>query len=180
MVFELSQLNKIRKQLNFTQKAFAKEAGISQSMVAKIESGKLDPTYSKVKQIEETISRLMKKDEKQAKEIMTMKIHDISPSRKVDFIIKLMRNHDISQVPVMENENVIGLVSEKSILSKNLDEIQKATARDVMVESPPIISPSTNMEIMRQLLNHYSLLLVKEKGKLVGLITRSDLMAGLA
>jgi len=180
MIFEPQQLNKIRKRLNFTQNAFAREAGISQSMVAKIESGKLDPTYSKVKKIEETILRLMKKEEKQAKEIMTKKILYVSPSKKVDTIIKLMRKHEISQIPVMQNENVIGLVSEKSILSKDLDEIKEMTASDVMIDSPPIISPNTNIEIVRQLLSPYSILLVKEKGKLVGLVTRSDLMIGLS
>ena len=51
MVFDITHLKKIRKQLDLTQYAFAKEAGISQSMVAKIESGKLDPTYSYIKKI---------------------------------------------------------------------------------------------------------------------------------
>ncbi len=179
MVFDISQLRKIRKHLDLTQHAFAKETGISQSMVAKIEAGRLDPTYSKVKQIEEAILRLMKKEEKQAKEIMTKEIISVSLNQKVNSIIELMRKNDISQVPVIERGNVVGLVSETSILSKNLEDLKKATAQDVMIESPPIISPETHMEIMRQLLNYYSLLLVKDKGKLVGLITRSDLMAGL-
>ncbi len=44
MLFNIEHLKKIRKQLNLTQHQFAKESGVSQSMVAKIESNKLDPT----------------------------------------------------------------------------------------------------------------------------------------
>ena len=56
MVFDITQLRKIRKQLDMTQHKLAKELEISQSMVAKIESGKLDPTYSYVKKIEDKSS----------------------------------------------------------------------------------------------------------------------------
>ena len=65
MVFDISQLKKIRKQLDLTQFQFAKKAGISQSMIAKIESNKLDPTYSKVKKIELALELLTKHGEKQ-------------------------------------------------------------------------------------------------------------------
>ena len=71
MVFELRQVKKICLQLGLTQYAFAKQAGISQSMVAKIESGKLDPAYSKVQQIEKALAFLSQQHESQAKEIMT-------------------------------------------------------------------------------------------------------------
>ena len=77
MVFDITQIKKIRKQMGMTQHAFAREIGISQSMIAKLEAGRLDPTYSKVKQIEEGLLRMMKKDEKSAREIMTKKIIEI-------------------------------------------------------------------------------------------------------
>lgn len=179
MVFDITQIKKIRKQMGMTQHAFAREIGISQSMIAKLEAGRLDPTYSKVKQIEEGLLRMMKKDEKSAREIMTKKIISVSIREKVRSIIDMMRKNDVSQVPVIERGNVIGMVSETSILSKNLEDIGKATAQDVMIDSPPIIAPDTRMEVMKQLLNYYSLLLVKEKGKLIGLITRSDLMKSM-
>ena len=51
MPYEIEQLKQIRKQLGLTQTEFAKEAGVSQSLVAKIEAGNIDPTYSKVQQM---------------------------------------------------------------------------------------------------------------------------------
>ena len=68
MVFDITQLKKIRKQLDLTQHQFAKNSGVSQSMIAKIEAGKLDPTYSYVRKIEDAMSSLTKHKEKEAKE----------------------------------------------------------------------------------------------------------------
>ncbi|MDG6910121.1 MAG: helix-turn-helix domain-containing protein, partial [Nitrososphaerota archaeon] len=45
-IIEPRQLKKIRTELGFTQGRLAKEAGVSQSIVAKIEAGSVDPTYS--------------------------------------------------------------------------------------------------------------------------------------
>ena len=120
MVFDITQLKKIRKQLNLTQHQFAIKAGISQSMVAKIEAGKLDPTYSNIKKIEQALESLTKQEEKEAKDIMIKNIISVNQNEKISNIIKIMNKHSISQLPVLDNEKVIGLVSESSILNKNL------------------------------------------------------------
>lgn len=180
MVFDITQLRKIRKILGLTQGEFAKAAGISQSMVAKIESGSLDPTYSYVKKIEDALSLFSKEHEKKAMEIMTNNVIYVRLNQKVSEIINLMNKYNISQMPVIEKGNVVGLVSESSILSKNLETMKNAKTQDVIIDAPPIISKDTRIEVIRQLLNYYSLILVKEKGKLIGLITRSDLVKSLS
>lgn len=179
MVFDITQLKKIRKQLNLTQHQFAIKAGISQSMIAKIERNKLDPTYSKIKKIENTLELLTKHHEKQAKDIMTKNIISVTPNEKITNIIKLMNKHAISQIPIIDKKNIIGLISESSILNKNLENIKHLTAKDILEEAPPIISKKTKIEIIKQLLQYYPLLLVKEKGNLTGLITKSDLIKSL-
>ncbi len=179
MVFDITQLRKIRKQLGLTQHQFAKTAGISQSLIAKIESGKLDPTYSKVKKIEQALEILTKHHEKEAREIMNKNIISVQENEKVSKIIELMNKNSISQVPVLNVGNVLGLISESTILSKNLDDIKKLTAKDIMEESPPIIAKDTKIEVIKKLLQHYPIVLVKEKGKLIGLITKADLIKSL-
>ena len=77
MVFDLQHLKNIRKHLNLTQNQFAKEIGINQSMIAKIEAGKLDPTYSYVKKIENAVNSLTHQHGKEAKDIMVTKIVSI-------------------------------------------------------------------------------------------------------
>lgn len=136
MVFDITHLKKIRKQLGLTQHAFAKQAAISQSMVAKIESGKLDPTYSYVKKIEQALEILTKQEEQEAKDIMHKKVISVKHDATIPEVIKIMTSNNISQVPVIEKERVIGLITETDILSQQEDTAKKK-ASDIMRESPP-------------------------------------------
>ncbi len=179
MMFDISQLKKMRMKLGLTQSEFAKRAGISQSMVTKIESGRLDPTFSKVKQIEQVFSSLSHKNEKVAKDIMTKKIIRVDSKEKIHNVIGLMSKKSISQLPVYEKNIVVGIITESSILKEDLKNIAVKSASDIMEDSPPIISPQTNLEVIKNLLNFYSCLLVKDKGKLEGIITKADLMRNL-
>ena len=58
MPYELSEIKKIRKNLGLTQTQLSKRANVSQSLIAKIESGKIDPTFTKTKKIFEHIKGL--------------------------------------------------------------------------------------------------------------------------
>ena len=48
---KLNEISKKRKILGLTQSELAKLAGVSQSLIAKLESGKIEPSYTKVKTI---------------------------------------------------------------------------------------------------------------------------------
>lgn len=179
MVFDITNLKKIRKQLNLTQFQFAQKAGISQSMIAKIESNKLDPTYSKVKKIELALELLTKHQEKQAKDIMNKHIISVSKDEKIPNIIKIMNKNAISQVPVIEKDNILGLISESSILNKSIEDIKHLKAMDIMESIPPIIDKSTEMNVIKQLLRYYPIVFIKEREKIIGLVTRADLIKSL-
>ena len=175
MVFDITQLRKIRKQLDMTQHAFAEEIGISQSMVAKIESGRLDPTYSYVKKIEEALNRVAKHEEKEAKDIMQKNIFSIGKRESVHKIASLMEKHEISQVLISDKGNFVGLVTERSLL----DSKKNDTAEDVMAESPPVVDAHAKLSLIIELLKFYPLVLVKESGKTSGVITKSDVIKSL-
>jgi len=179
MVFDITQLRKIRKKLDLTQHQFAKQSGISQSMIAKIESEKLDPTYSYVKKIENAINSLTKHEEKQAKDIMIKKVITVKQNDKVSDVVRLMTRHDISQLPVITKGKVIGLVTESSILEKNLEGIKNLKVKDLMMETPPLISQNTKISVVSSLLKHFPIVLILEKGKMVGLIAKSDLLKAI-
>ena len=51
------QLKKIRVQLGITQSELAKAAGVSQSLIAKLESGLVDPSFSTMKAISRITNR---------------------------------------------------------------------------------------------------------------------------
>jgi len=48
-----------------------------------------------------------------------------------------------------------------------------------MQESPPIVSKTTSIQVVSSLLKHFPMVAVAEEGKLVGIITKSDLLGKL-
>lgn len=178
-MFDITKLKEIRRKLDLTQQEFAFKAGVSQSLIAKIEANKIDPTYSKVRKIENAINLLSKHKEKEAKDIMVKNIIMAKSEDEVSKIIKVLNKYAISQLPVIEKDKVIGLITETSILEKDLEDIKFLKAKDLMIEAPPIIVENTKISVIISLLRYYPLILVSKKGKLKGLITKSDLLNSL-
>lgn len=179
MVFDISHLKKIRKQLNLTQHQFAKEANVSQSMIAKIESGKLDPTYSYVKKIEKALENLTKHHEKEAKDIMHRNIISLTKNQKISSILHLFSKHNISQIPVIEKEKIIGIISESSLINNIDKNFHNKTVEEIMEEPPPIITKNTKLPAITSILKFYPALIVQDTGKFIGIITKADIIKNL-
>ncbi len=179
-MFDISQLKNIRRKINLTQNQFAKKAGVSQSLIAKIESGKIDPTFSKVKRIEDALAKITNEQEAVAKDIMISNVTSVGPSAKTKDIISILNKHAISQVPVIDEGNVKGIIYESSLLEKSNDaNFHSMLAREIMVESPPIVTEETKMSVVSSILKFYPLVLVSKEGNIAGLITKSDLLKSL-
>ncbi len=173
----LEKLKEIRKKLDLTQSEFAKLANVSQSLIAKIEANNVDPKYSKVKKIEIAIEKLSKAKEPEAKQIMNKNLVTAKPEIKLTKAIKIMNTKGISQIPVVNNNIIIGLITEKSILDKIQDKDFKIlTIKQVMIETPPIVNIKTKISLISSILKHYPLVIVTNKGKIKGIITKSDLL----
>ena len=180
MVFDITKIGETRKRFGFTQKQFANKIGVSQSMIAKIEAGRMDPSYSSVQKIEAFVNSFAKEKETDAKEIMVKGIISVDVQMKAREIIELMNKHTISQVPVLERDNVLGIVTESSILNKDLTDIEHLTAKDIMIEPPPILSETAKISVVAYLLKSYPMILIKKEGKLEGLVTKADLLKALS
>jgi len=178
MTYELEEIKKIRKKLGMTQTELANRAGISQSLIAKIESGRIDPTYTKAKKIFVALTELEKKEEVNAEQLMTSRIISITSAASIKEAISKMKRFQISQLPVIDINKSIGLVSESTILDALLKS-KSAKVKEVMQESPPIVSKTTPVQVVSNLLKHYPMVLVSEEGRLIGLITKSDLLGSL-
>jgi len=48
---ELHDIERLRKRFGLTQEELARKAGISQSLIARVESGMVDPRYSRIAKI---------------------------------------------------------------------------------------------------------------------------------
>jgi predicted transcriptional regulator len=175
-MFELNEIKKLRKNLSLTQKDLALQAKVSQSLIAKIEAGKIDPTFSKATLIIDTLNNLSK-DTKNAADILNKSIISVKSTDQLKNTILKMKKYNISQMPVIEDKKVVGLVSERIILEALINE-QKPDVQisDVMNDAPPMITKDASLNIITNLLREYPIILVQEKGKLIGHITKSDIL----
>ena len=175
MLTELDQIKKIRKKFGLTQSELAKIANVSQSLIAKIESGRIDPAYSNVKKIFSTLNSIGKKHELKASNIMNDKIISVQPDEDIESVIKKMRKFNISQMPVILDNKAVGLITEAIVLDGILTKKGKSVT-DIMNDSPPVVSKNTSSDAIINLLQFVPMILVSEHGKLKGVITKSDVI----
>jgi predicted transcriptional regulator len=180
MLPPLDEIAKKRKMLGLTQKQLAKLAGVSQSFVAKIESGKIDPSYSKVKVIFDVLERLETKVNYTAEKIFHKEVVGVQRGDAVAKAIRLMMEHGYSQLPVFDGEQVVGCITEKTVLNqvaagKDLSQISQKTVEEIMEEAPPRIDEKAPLPLISSLLQVYSAVLVTKRGKVTGIITKADL-----
>jgi predicted transcriptional regulator len=177
---ELEEIKILRKKFGLTQSALAKGAGVSQSLITKIESRKIDPTFSKMRKILDYLRGLHERHAVKAKDIMVKRIISIKPEAKIKDAIRKMKQYGISQMPVIENHKSIGLVSEAVLLDSLIGDNKHSQVEDVMTDAAPIVSKETTTEAIHGLLQYYPMILVAEQGKFCGVITKTDVIGRLA
>ncbi|MGQ9507570.1 MAG: CBS domain-containing protein [Candidatus Bathycorpusculaceae bacterium] len=176
----LNEIAKRRKLLGLTQKQLAKIAGVSQSFIAKIESGKIDPSYSKAKAIFDTLEKMEARENYTAKTILHKDVVSVQKSDKVAKAISLMVEHGFSQLPVFDGEKCVGCISEKTILSqvtagRDISQVSQKLVEEIMDEAPPQIDENAPLPLISSLLHIYPAILVINRGKVTGIITKADL-----
>lgn len=123
------------------------------------------------------------------KDYMSTNLITITPETSVVKASDLLKQHDINRLPVLENGQLVGLIT-KEVISKNSPSgatslsahevnylLEKTTAKDIMVKKVMTIGPDNMIEeaasIMRA--NNIGVLVVTEGSHLVGIITDKDI-----
>jgi len=164
-----------------TQNRLAKLASVSQSLIAKLESGKTDSSYTKVKAILDVLNQLEMKMEVHAREILHSEVVSVQKSEAVSKAVRLMMEHGYSQLPVFDGHHAVGSISEKTILSqvsagKDLSQVSALSVEEVMDEVFPQVGEDAPLSLISGLLQVYPAVLVSKRGKVVGIITKADLL----
>ncbi len=127
-------------------------------------------------------------NKKLVKDYMTIKTHLISfkPDTRIYFVIKTLIQRSISGAPVVdENDNLVGVISEKDclkvLMEMTMHEMPGGTVDSYM--SPGVTSIDENKTILDAVQmfqdSHYRRFPVTRDGKLVGLITRRDILRAI-
>lgn len=150
------------------------------------------------------------------KDAMNIDVITCKPDDPVSTLVDLFKNNHISGMPVVENEKVVGIVSETDLLKlfktpdisadmllpspfeiiempirsvirfeefkKALEDIHMKPVRDIMKKKIYSISPDSTLEdaSIMMVKHRVNRLPVIEKGKLVGILVRSDIIRSLS
>jgi IMP dehydrogenase len=98
------------------------------------------------------------------------------PSHSLRVALEVMREHDISGVPVVEGERPVGILTARDIrFEQNLDQpVAALMTRDLVT-----VTPGVSVDEAKRLLHKHrieKLLVVDAEGRLVGLITIKDIL----
>jgi len=175
----LEEIKKLRRKYHLTQKQLADRSGVSQSLIAKIEANTAEPSFSNAQHIFEALESLREKEELKAKELMQKKLLTADSKDALKQVIKIIKEKGISQMPVLSQGKVCGLLTEAGILqhlAEHPEKIAYLRAEQVMEEAPPIVSPNTGQRMLLELLKSFPVVLVAEKGELQGIVSKADVL----
>jgi predicted transcriptional regulator len=140
----LDELSKMRREVGMTQADLAIEVGVSQSYIARLERGSLDPKLSVVTKIVETLSH---RQSKTCAEIMTHNPVTVDARDQASAAVRVMQKHNFSQVPVLRGTQLIGLVTERDIIRNLQHNMNQLSVQAIMSPEgvPIIVGPPQNV-----------------------------------
>jgi len=92
--------------------------------------------------------------------------------------LSLINTHGISQLPVMDDEKCVGSLRENQLMAKILEDRKVLESRvyDVMDDPFPVLHETTSIDNAMKHLREHPAALIEDRGKIVGIVTRFDLI----
>jgi predicted transcriptional regulator len=174
------QIRRQRILLGLTQTELAKAAGTSQSLVAKLERGRLSPSYEVVRRLVEALDARAATEEPDARSLMQSRPIWVEPAERLGKALERMKSHGFSQLPVVDLGSPVGSLSERAVLGRieagaELEALKRQPVKSVMGPSFPTVDPRTRRRTLVEILRDNDAVLVMDAGKVLGVITKSDL-----
>ncbi len=148
-------------------------------MINQIESGRSQPSYETAKRVFDSLASLEgKSSSHKAGDFCSKDVVKLKPSNTLHDAIKKMHESSISQIPIFNGNELVGVISEDGIVRNLADvgesELKNAKLADTMEPVPPIVDYDTPANVLVPLIRYSKCILVSKKSKIIGIITASD------
>jgi predicted transcriptional regulator len=174
------ELRTRREALGLRQTELARRAGISQSMVARIEAGNVDPRISTLNKILAVLNSAEPR-KMRAAQIMHTPVLSVQPLDAIGRAVEIIEKNNISQLPVIERGVPVGCISEsvivKAIEQQRLHRAHQFLVKDFMEPGFPTVPPDMDVETVVNILQQNHAVLVVEGRVVRGVITKHDLIS---
>ncbi len=118
------------------------------------------------------------------KRYMTTSPHTIGLDQKLTQAHRVMREHQIRHLPVLDGGALVGVISERDLhLIETLGDVdpEMVTIEDAMTSPVYSVAPDASLdEVSKEMAEHkYGCAIVRDQGKVVGVFTTTDGMRAL-
>ena len=181
MLPKLEEISRRRRILGLSQKHLAELAGVSQSLIAKIESGKIEPSYPRTKAIFDMLEKLQREKEPRARDLLQPRVVGVEEDDTVSKAAAIMNQTGFSQLPVFNGKHIVGSIAEKVIMDRIVSgisprDLSRMPVGRIMADAFPQIDERTPLSLISALLQYHSAVLVMKRGHVTGIITKADLL----
>lgn len=145
------------------------------------------------------IKRVVEKEfgDTEIKNFMTKNPVFVSPGDSIGKVLHIFKKHNISRLPVVEKEKVVGVITLRDLMEKVIHPEEKPgygefiaekkrylkiPVKGIMTANPIIMPPnSKTREVVEEMIkNRIGGMIVGEGGKLIGIVTIKDLLEPVA
>ncbi|MBI4764454.1 MAG: CBS domain-containing protein [Deltaproteobacteria bacterium] len=132
-------------------------------------------------QVEEKLMTQLKSrinPQRKAKDMMTFPVKSIQPGETIEHANELLTRYNINVLLVMENEKLLGLITRQVIEKAIFHGLKDLPVREYMTTEFSTIDPEASLFQIQEFIieNKQRILPVVKQGKVLGVITRTDLL----
>jgi len=100
---------------------------------------------------------------------------------KVKDAIALMNNKSVSQIPVMENGQVVGSITDNKLLSKIISDpgLKDASVAEVMEDSMKFVALGSTLDVLSSMVDKEKAVLVRDELHHIHIITKHDILTAV-
>lgn len=114
------------------------------------------------------------------KDIMSKDIASLSSNDSIERAAQLMKQYDVGSIPVCDNKEVVGIVTDRDITLRSVAQSQDSaqqTVRDIMTSNPVVGSPDMDVHDAARLMSDKQIrrLPIVENKSLVGIVALGDI-----
>ncbi len=173
-MISVEEIRRLRRNAGMSQADLAAEVGVSQSYIARMEGGTLDPKLSVVNAILEVVYG---RRGRTCAEIMTPDPETVDARQTVAVAIAKMRAGDYSQLPVVRGLRVVGCITLADIVNNMDHDLTEMAVETIMdPRGVPVVNEETPINDVLPLFKSYQAVVVLRHGRVSGIITVYDLL----
>jgi tRNA nucleotidyltransferase (CCA-adding enzyme) len=132
-------------------------------------------------QVEDTLITLLKNrinPQRKAKDLMTFPVKSIDPRETIEHANELLTRYNINVLLVMEQEKLLGLITRQVIEKAIFHGLKDLPVREYMTSELSTVDPDASLYQIQEFIieNKQRIVPVMEQDKVMGVITRTDLL----